>query len=233
MLWKRQDTKVLKDNKTFQFDALWFSDSYNGLMDDGFEISVNKNIENIVSITTKPIIYDLSACSSNDEVLHKIKALDKLGVSMVVIEDDERSSTNNVCDQLSSAKRSNSMILGVKIRLDQKEVGAMLDRAAHFVEAGADAIMISGSQENLSAILDFAGKLRKNNSKTLIAVDTADLESFSESQLQEKGINLTVYSNQLTRCGFMSMRSIAEKILTDCGSDQMLNSINDIKKILK
>lgn len=82
-----------------------------------------------------------------------------------------------------------------------------LERAFAFTEAGADAIMIHSRKKDPSEIFEFVEKYRIKNQTTPIVVVPTSFNSVTEEEFKERGVNIVIYANQLTRSGFPAMQN--------------------------
>ena len=108
----------------------------------------------------------------------------------------------------------------------EKGMQDALDRAFAFTEAGADAIMIHSRKKQPNEIFEFVEKFREIDATTPIVVVPT-----SEEEFKEKGVNIIIYANQLTRTGFPAMQNAARLILENHRAkecDDICMSIKDI-----
>jgi phosphoenolpyruvate phosphomutase len=106
-----------------------------------------------------------------------------------------------------------------------------LSRAFAFSEAGADAIMIHSRKKDPSEIFEFVAKFREKNQNTPVVVVPTSFNTVTEEEFKERGVNVVIYANQLTRTGFPAMQKAARTILEhhrakEC--DDMCMSIKEI-----
>jgi phosphoenolpyruvate phosphomutase len=88
-----------------------------------------------------------------------------------------------------------------------------LERAAAFVKAGADAIMIHSRKKDPSEIFEFLERFRAQDAVTPIVLVPTSFNSVTEDEFKRRGANVVIYANQLTRSGFPAMQKTAETIL--------------------
>ena len=74
-----------------------------------------------------------------------------------------------------------------------------LTRAAAFVDAGADAIMIHSRKQDPSQIFAFCDEFRKKDSTTPLVVVPTSFNTVTEEEFCSHGVNIVIYANQLTR----------------------------------
>ena len=90
-----------------------------------------------------------------------------------------------------------------------------LVRAAAFVKAGADAIMIHSRKKDPSEIFEFIERFRAQDAITPIVLVPTSFNSVTEDEFKKRGANVIIYANQLTRSGFPAMQKTAETILAN------------------
>ena len=106
-----------------------------------------------------------------------------------------------------------------------------LTRAFAFSEAGADAIMIHSRRKDPAEIFEFVEKFREKNHNTPVVVVPTSFNTVTEEEFKERGVNVVIYANHLTRTGFPAMQKAARTILEhhrakEC--DDMCMSIKEI-----
>ena len=95
----------------------------------------------------------------------------------------------------------------------EKGMEDALKRAAAYVEAGADGIMIHSRQRIPDEIFEFCDLFRETNRETPVIVVPTTYCQVTEKELTEHGVNLVIYANQLTRSAFPAMQNTAKDIL--------------------
>lgn len=113
----------------------------------------------------------------------------------------------------------------------EKGMQDALDRAFAFTEAGADAIMIHSRKKQPNEIFEFVEKFREIDATTPIVVVPTSFNTVTEEEFKEKGVNIIIYANQLTRTGFPAMQNAARLILENHRAkecDDICMSIKDI-----
>ena len=89
----KQETKIEKDGRTIEFDAMWSSSltdsTAKGKPDiEAIDMTSRMNtVNDIFEVTTKPMIFDADTGGKNEHFCFTVKSLERLGVSAVVIED--------------------------------------------------------------------------------------------------------------------------------------------------
>ena len=88
-----------------------------------------------------------------------------------------------------------------------------LKRAVAFTNAGADAIMIHSRKKDPTEIFEFVDKFRKIDANTPLVVVPTSFNAVTEEEFKQRGVNIVIYANQLTRTGFPAMENAAKMIL--------------------
>ena len=74
-------------------------------------------------------------------------------------------------------------------------------------------------------------KFRKKDKATPVVVVPTSFNTVTEEEFKERGVNVVIYANQLTRTGFPAMQNAAKTILENHRAkecDDMCMSIKDI-----
>ena len=88
-----EKTTVLQDGKTYQFDAMWISSLCDSTAKGKPDIELVdmtsrfRTIDDIMEVTTKPIIFDGDTGGLTEHFVYTVRSLERMGVSMVIIED--------------------------------------------------------------------------------------------------------------------------------------------------
>ena len=88
-----EKTQVLKEGKAYQFDAMWVSSLCDSTAKGKPDIELVdmtsrlRTINDIMEVTTKPIIFDGDTGGLIEHFVYNIKTLERMGVSAVIIED--------------------------------------------------------------------------------------------------------------------------------------------------
>lgn len=252
-----EKTAVYQDGKTYQFDAMWISSLCDSTAKGKPDIELVdmssrfKTIDEIMEVTTKPIIFDGDTGGLTEHFVYTVKTLERMGVSMIIIEDKTGLKKNslfgtevaqtqdtipNFCEKIKAGKKAqktNEFMICARIESLILERGMQdaLDRAFAFSGAGADAIMIHSRKKDPAEIFEFVEKFREKDKVTPIVVVPTSFNTVTEDEFKKRGVNIVIYANQLTRSGFPAMQNAARTILEhhrakEC--DDTLMSIKDI-----
>lgn len=122
------------------------------------------------------------------------------------------------CAKISAGKRAQKtqdfMICArIESLILERGMDDALERAAAFTEAGADAIMIHSRKKDPAEIFEFVEKFRNKDAMTPLVVVPTSFNAVTEEEFKERGVNIIIYANQLTRTGFPAMQNAARMIL--------------------
>ncbi len=252
-----EKTTVLQDGKTYQFDAMWISSLCDSTAKGKPDIELVdmtsrfRTIDDIMEVTTKPIIFDGDTGGLTEHFIYTVRSLERMGVSMVIIKDktglkknslfgtevkQTQDSIENFCAKIAAGKKAqktHDFMICARIESLILEQGMedALNRAFAFVGAGADAIMIHSRKKDPAEIFEFVAKFREKDSVTPVVVVPTSFNTVTEDEFKARGVNVVIYANQLTRTGFPAMQNAAKTILEhhrakEC--DDMCMSIKDI-----
>jgi phosphoenolpyruvate mutase len=254
-----EQARVVLNGKTREFDALWISsltDSVAKGYPDEEIISIDSRLDTVnqvLNVTTKPLIYDGDTGGFPEQLNYLIKQLERMGVSAVVIEDKKYPKSNSLLHEVShelediekyvekiqyakASQRTNHFM--VIARIESLIVGDCLEsalvRAEAAVSAGADGIMIHSKSKSPCEVLEFAEKYDKltfsQERKPLMCVPTT-YNGIKEDDLIESGFNIVLYANHLLRASFAAMENVCCAILTNGRAkeaDSLCASLKDI-----
>ena len=256
-----ENTVVHQDGGAHQFDAMWVSSLCDSTAKGKPDIELVdmtsrfRTIEDITEVTTKPIIFDGDTGGKTEHFVFTVRSLERLGVSMVIIEDktglkknslfgtevmQTQDSIENFCAKIQAGKRAQRtkefMICArIESLILEKGLDDALERAFAFAEAGADAIMIHSRKKDPSEIQAFIEGFRAKDTTTPIVLVPTSFNSVTEEEWKERGANIIIYANQLMRAEVPAMQKAAETILKyhraeEC--DAMLMPFKDIIRMI-
>jgi phosphoenolpyruvate mutase len=182
-----EKTKVVKNGKVYQFDAMWSSslcDSTSMGKPDIELVDMStrfKILDEIMEVTTKPIIMDADTGGLTEHFVYNVRTLERMGVSAVIIEDktglkrnslfgteveQTQDSIENFCNKISagrSALKTRDFLLIARIEslILEKGMEDALTRAFAYVDAGANGIMIHSRKKDPDEIFEFCDKFKK------------------------------------------------------------------------
>ena len=253
-----EKTTVLQDGKTYQFDAMWISSLCDSTAKGKPDIELVdmtsrfRTIDDIMEVTTKPIIFDGDTGGLTEHFVYTVRSLERMGVSMVIIEDktglkknslfgtevkQTQDSIENFCAKIAAGKKAQKtkdfMICArIESLILERGMEDALTRAFAFVGAGADAIMIHSRKKDPSEIKEFISKFREKDKTTPIVIVPTSFNTVYEDEWKEIGANVVIYANQLTRTGFPAMQDAARTILENHRAKECDDKCMSIKEII-
>ncbi len=253
-----EKTVVYEDGRAYQFDAMWVSSLCDSTAKGKPDIELVdmtsrfRTIDDIMEVTTKPIIFDGDTGGLTEHFVYTVRTLERMGVSMIIIEDKtglkknslfgtEVEQTQDSIESFSAkiaagkrAQKTKDFMICARIEslILERGLEDALERAFAFAAAGADAIMIHSRKKDPDEIFEFTARFREKDSTTPIVVVPTSFNTVTESEFRDRGINVVIYANQLTRSGFPAMRKAAETILTNHRAKEADELCMPIKEIL-
>ena len=224
-----------------EFDAIWessFTDSGSKgkpdieLVDFTSRVST---INEILEVTTKPLIVDGDTGGPKEHFAYMVKTLERLGVSAVIIEDKTFPKKNSLLEvaqwQVSSEEFCDKIRVGIEARITRgfmvfarieslvvgSSVKEALRRGREYIQAGADGIMIHSKSVSPSEVLAFCKEYQKFEFKVPLAVVPTTYYTVTEEELIDNGVSLVIYANHLLRSSYKAMLGTARRILKDGG----------------
>lgn len=253
-----EKTRLEIDEEAREFDGMWLSsltDSVSkGKPDTGYVdfTSRQNTIDQVFDVTTKPMVVDADNGGHPEHFALMVKTLERLGVSATIIEDkvglkanslfgtdakQDQDSIEDFCAKISIGKKSqitNDFMIFARIEslILKQGMDDALKRAEAYIKAGADGILIHSKEETPDEIFEFCDKYNKFDNKVYLAVVPSTYNSVTEKELEERGVNLVIYANQLLRSAYPAMVETAEAILRDTNSKKACEKCMPIKEIL-
>ena len=234
-----ENSKVEENGGLRQFDAMWVSSLCDSTAKGKPDIELVdmtsrfRTIDDICEVTTKPIIFDGDTGGLTEHFVYTVRSLERMGVSMVIIEDktglkknslfgtevqQTQASIPDFCEKIQAGKkaqRTKEFMICARIEslILERGMDDALERAFAFADAGADAIMIHSRKKDPAEIFEFVERFREKDSTTPIVVVPTSFNTVTEEEFKERGVNIIIYANQLTRTGFPAMQNAAKMIL--------------------
>ena len=234
-----ENTVVHQDGGAHQFDAMWISSLCDSTAKGKPDIELVdmtsrlRTIDDIMEVTTKPIIFDGDTGGLTEHFVYTVRTLERMGVSMVIIEDKTGLKKNSLfgtevaqtqapidefCEKIragKNAQKTKDFMICARIEslILERGMEDALKRAFAFTDAGADAIMIHSRRSDPDEIFEFVERFRAADSTTPLVVVPTSFNTVTEEEFKAKGVNVVIYANQLTRTGFPAMQKAARTIL--------------------
>lgn len=235
-----ENTCVVKKDVRHEFDAMWLSSLTDSTLKgkpDNESVDITsrlRTVNDILEVTTKPIIYDGDSGGLPEHFAYLVRSLERLGVSAVVIEDkvglkqnslfdagnvQKQATVEDQCHKIKVGKQAQiTDVFMIFARCESLITGAGEDdaikRCRAYVEAGADGIMIHSKSKTPDEIMSFVKRFRAEVSvdKPIIAVPST-YSQVTETELAAVGVNIVIYANQLLRAAYPAMKKCAERVL--------------------
>ena len=257
-----ENTKVIDEEKgtANEFDCMWVSSlcdsSFKGKPDiELVDLTSRLNtIEQIMEVTTKPIILDGDTGGKVEHFTYNVKTLERLGVSAIIIEDKTGLKQNSlfgtdakqVLDDPhefahkikagKSAQVTKDFLIFARIEALIAGYGveeAMKRAKIYIEEGGADGIVIHSKEKDGSEIKEFLRQFIEYSKDIPVVLIPTSYNQFTEEELHSWGGTIIIYANHFLRSAYPAMKKCAESILTHHRS---LEASNDycisIKEVL-
>jgi phosphoenolpyruvate phosphomutase / 2-hydroxyethylphosphonate cytidylyltransferase len=244
-----------------EFDGMWASSltdsTVKGKPDiEAVDISSRlSNINDLVEVTTKPIIFDGDTGGKIEHFGFTVRTLERLGVSAIIIEDkiglkknslfgteveQEMDSIEGFCAKIKagkSARITNDFMIIARIEslILKHGIDDAIERARAYIEAGVDGIMIHSKENHPGEILEFCSRFRSFKRKVPLVVVPTTYDTVYENELADAGVNVVIYANQLLRSAYPAMVKTAETILSNQRAFEVrpnMMSIGDILNLI-
>jgi phosphoenolpyruvate mutase len=250
-----------KHGQVEQFDAIWVSSltdsTAKGKPDTELVDRTSRlaTINEILEVTTKPILVDGDTGGHTEHFTHTVRTLERLGVSAIVIEDKNGLKRNSLHDHPEDHIQEDANIFAAKIkagvdaRVNDKFMiiarieslilgkgqGDALARAKAYLSAGASAIMIHSKDKSGIDVKKFAEAYNKLGNRMPLMMVPTSYNGVTEQELSEWGANIIVYANHLLRAAYPAMERAAEVILENhraLEADLMCSPIEQFLKMI-
>lgn len=236
-----ENTKIVDPNNgtVREFDAMWVSSlcdsTFKGKPDiELVDLSSRLNtINEIMDVTTKPIILDGDTGGQKEVFAFNVKTLERVGVSAVIIEDKTGLKQNSLFGTSAVQTLADPELFAQKImagkqsqvtrdfmiiaRLESLIAGSTIEdalaRAKVYIKAGADGIMIHSKNKEGTDIREFISRFRDYSSDIPVVVVPTTYNQYTEHELHSWGANIIIHANHLLRSAYPAMKETAESIL--------------------
>ena len=253
-----ENTNINTEEANLEFDGMWASSLTDSTLRGKPDIeavdltSRLTTINDILEVTTKPIIYDGDTGGKPEHLAFTVKTLERLGVSAIIIEDkiglkknslfgtkakQKQDTIDSFCNKIKIAKKSqitDDFMVIARIESLILEVGnddAIL-RAKSYIESGVDGIMIHSKNKDPDEIFKFFNKYNKFKNRRPLIVVPSSYNRTTEDELINHGVNIVIYANQLLRSSYPAMVNTAKSILKHKRSFESDENMMSIKEII-
>ena len=242
-----------------EYDAMWVSSlcdsTFKGKPDiELVDLTSRLNTMNeIMEVTTKPIILDGDTGGLTEHFVFNVKTLERVGISAVIIEDKTGLKKNSLFGTEVTQTLDDPHAFAAKIkagkqaqatrdfmifaRIESLIAGMGVDdaimRAKIYVEEGsADGIMIHSKEKDGSEIIEFMKKFREYSSDIPVILVPTSYNHITEKEFEEIGANIIIYANHLLRSAYPAMMKTAVTVLEHGRSKEADQYCMSIKEIL-
>ena len=256
-----EKTVVYQEGQARQFDGMWVSSLCDSTAKGKPDIELVdmtsrlNTIEEIMEVTTKPIILDGDTGGQVEHFVYNVQTLERMGISAVIIEDKKGRKKNSLfgtgagqtqdsiedfCAKITAGKNAQKtrdfmIIARCESLILEKGLEDALERCDAYVKAGADGIMIHSRQRTPDEVYAFCEAFRREHPSMPIVVVPTTYNTVTEEELAAHGVNVVIHANHLIRSAFPAMQQTARTILQSGRSseaDALCMSIKDILTLL-
>lgn len=241
-----------------EFDGMWASSLTDSTAKGKPDIeavdgtSRMTTLNDVLEVTTKPIVYDGDTGGRPEHFAFTVRTLERLGVSAVIIEDKTGLKKNSLfgtevaqtqdsieafqhkirtgkqaqaTNDFMIVARVESMILG-------KGVDDALERAAAYIDAGADGIMVHSRRKDPAEVWEFCARYAAFSERRPLVAVPSSYNGVREEELADAGVDVVIYANQLLRSAYPAMIATARSILEHRRSFEADGQMMPIQEIL-
>ena len=239
------------------FDALWVSgfelSAHYGLADVSL-VTMTQHLEMTRAVAARsalPVVADVDTGFGNAvNVVHVIREYERAGAACVVIEDKVFPKVTSLVDggrqdllrieefqgkieAACATRRSDEFLIVARVEaliagLGQEEA---LKRAAAYVEAGADMILIHSKQKTPEEIEAFIAAW--NGAVPLVLVPTAYPEMTVERVRANGKVGMVIWGNHTVRAAVTAIQGVYRRILADGGIHEVNKDIVSVAEIFR
>ena len=246
------------DGVRHEFDAMWLSSLTDSTAKGKPDIELvdvtsrMRTIQDILEVTTKPLIVDGDTGGIVEHFVHTVRTLERLGISAVIIEDkvglkknslfgtdvsQTQDSIENFCHKILRGKQARvtedfMIIARIESLILKKGVEDALKRAEAYIGAGADCIMIHCKDKDPSELFEFCERYAKFETKVPLVAVPSTYSHVTEQELIDAGVNIVIYANHLLRSAYPAMVKTASSILQNMMAHEAEEYCMPIKEIL-
>ena len=253
-----ENIKEEQDGKRLEFDGMWLSsltDSTAKGKPDIEAVDVTSRMQtlnDIVEVTTKPIMYDADTGGKPEHFAFTIRTLERFGVSAAVVEDkvglkknslfgtdvpQTQASIEDFCEKIQVGNRAKitgdfMIISRIESLILNQGVDDALKRAQAYIEAGTDGIMIHSRQKSVDEIAEFCHAYRRFATRVPLVAVPSSYNATYDHELEELGVDVVIYANHLLRSAYPAMVETARSILLNGRSKEVDDRMMSIKDVL-
>jgi phosphoenolpyruvate phosphomutase / 2-hydroxyethylphosphonate cytidylyltransferase len=211
------------------------------------------SLNDVLEVTTKPIIYDADTGGKIEHFQFTVRTLERLGVSAAIIEDkvglkknslfgtdvaQQQDTISGFCEKIRAGKAAQvtegfMVIARIESLILAQGMDDAIARARAYIDAGADGIMIHSKEKSPDEILEFCRIYSGFGRRVPLVAVPSSYSTVREDELQQAGVNIVIYANQLLRAAYPAMVETAQSILVHGRSAEIDSRLMPIKDILE
>jgi len=253
-----ENVKVVTERIEKEFDGMWLSSLTDSTAKGKPDIecvdltSRMNTLNDILEVTTKPIIYDGDSGGITEHFVFMVRTLERLGVSAVIIEDkkglkqnsllenncgQKQESIENVCSKITAGKRAQvtddfMIIARIESLILNQGMEDAVARAKAYIEAGADGMMIHSKKRRPEEVFEFCEIYSKLDNRIPLVAVPSTYSQVTEQELAEAGVRIVIYANQLLRSAYPAMVRTAKSILENERAQEVEKECTSINEIV-
>jgi len=253
-----ENTKVTINGETREFDGMWASSLTDSTAKGKPDIeavditSRMNNINDLVEVTTKPIIFDGDTGGKIEHFVFTVRTLERLGVSAIIIEDkiglkknslfgtdvnQTQDTIEDFCNKINAGKQAlvteDFMIIArIESLILKTGMDDAIERARAYIATGVDGIMIHSKEKTPDEIFEFCQIYKTFERRVPLVAIPSSYDTVTEDELFKAGVNVVIYANHLMRSAYPAMLNTAKQLLTFKRGFEVREQLMPIKEIL-
>lgn len=253
-----ENAKVTKDEQINTFDAIWVSSLTDSTAKGKPDIELVdmtsriNTINEIMEVSTKPIILDGDSGGLLEHFVFNIKTIERMGVSAIIIEDkiglkknslfgteveQTQDTIENFSAKITAGKKAlltdEFMIIArIESLILKQGMDDAITRAKAYIKAGADGIMIHSRESEPNEIFEFCDKFKEFAPNIPLVVVPTSFNQVYEEEFAKRGVNIVIYANHLIRSSYPAMVETANMILENERCKEADDKCLSIKEII-
>ena len=242
-----------------EFDGFWSSSLTDSIVrgkPDIEAIEINSRltgINEIFDVTTKPLIMDADTGGKIEHFQFTVRTLERLGVSVAIIEDkvglkknslfgtdvpQQQDTVEGFCEKIRAGKAAQvtddfMIVARIESLILDQGIEDAITRAAAYIEAGADGILIHSRRKTPDEIFEFCDRYAQLERRPPLIVVPSSYNQVTEQELIDRGVRVVIYANHLLRAAYPAMMDAATSILEHGRSKEIDSKLLSIKDILE
>ena len=244
------------------FDGMWVSSLCDSALKGKPDIELVDftsrlaTIQEIMEVTTKPIVLDGDTGGRVEWFTHNVRTLERIGVSAVIVEDKVGLKQNSLfgtdrrqvqadprefASKLAAGKRAQRtadfmIVARIESLIAGAGLGDALARARLYVgEGGADGIMVHSRERTGDDVTAFMAAFKSEFPEVPVVLVPTTYNHLTEEELAARGASIIIHANHLLRASYLAMRDVTQSILEHHRSleaDELCLPIRDVLRLI-